>query len=227
MNFFGFSLLILSICIILGQSKPAQYKPHALPKKCIDAHDCKSGYTCIFIKKLGFKLCARFKHNLGPQEGGPVQEGSFRSAKKSRKQSKLPPSVQLSAPSVAEELSSGIKGKDYLEEDGPNGTPLKGVATPPPSPKTEDDYLEDDFLEDADYEPDDTDDDQEFPEEDNYDPEVPEEDNSVLEENNSDPEVNDEEGDPEGEEPEIQENGINFFIYKGAMVLVVILPHQG
>ena len=181
MNFFGFSLLILSICIILGQSKPAQYKPHALPKKCIDAHDCKTGYTCIFIKKLGFKLCARSKHNLGPQEGGPVQEGSFRSAKKSRKQSKLPPSVQLSAPSVAEELSSGIKGKDYLEEDGSNGA-RKGVA--PPSPKTEDDYLEDDFLEDAEYEPDDTDDDQEG---------------------------SGEEGDPKGGEPESQENGNIFF----------------
>ena len=95
MNFFGFSLLILSICINLGQSKPAQHMPHALPKKCIDAHDCKTGYTCIFIKKLGFKLCARSKHNLGPQEGGPVQGGSFRSAKKSREQSKLPPSAQL------------------------------------------------------------------------------------------------------------------------------------
>ena len=185
MNFFAFSLLILSICIILGQSKPAQYKPHALPKKCIDAHDCKTGYTCIFIKKLGFKLCARFKHNLGPQEGGPVQEGSFRSAKKS---------TPLSAPSVAEELSPDIKGKDYLKEDGSNGAP------PPPSPKTEDDYLEDDFLEDAEYEaddaeyePDGTDDDQEYPEEDNSDPEVPEE-----------------EGDPEGEEPEIQENGNHF-----------------
>ena len=144
---------MLSICIILGQSKPAQHKPHALPKKCIDAHDCKTGYTCIFIKKLGFKLCARSKHNFGPQEGGPVQEGSFRSAKKS---------TPLSAPSVAE-------GKDYLEEDGSNGAP------PPPSPKTEDDYLEDDFLEDAEYEFDDTDDDQEFPEEDNSVPEFPEE----------------------------------------------------
>ena len=213
MNFFGFSLLILSICIILGQSKPAQHKPHALPKKCIDAHDCKTGYTCIFIKKLGFKLCARFKHNLGPQEGGPVQEGSFRSAKKSREQSKLPPSAQLStplsAPPVAEEPPPLNEGKDYLEEDGSNGA-RKGVA--PPSPKTEDDYLEDDFLEDAEYKPDDTDDDQEFPEEDNSDPEVLEEDNSVPEEDNSDPEVPDEEGDTKGEEPEIQENG-NIFLY--------------
>ena len=212
MNFFGFSLLMLSICIILGQSKPAQHKPHALPKKCIDAHDCKTGYTCIFIKKLGFKLCARSKHNLGPQEGGPVQGGSFRSAKKSIKQSKLPPSAWLSTPlsappvaesalPVAEELSSGsgpptlnedIEGKDYLEEDESNGA-LKGVA--PPSPKTEDDYLEDDFLEDAEYEPDDTDDDQEFPEEDNSVPEFPEE-----------------ERDPKGEELEIQENGNIFFI---------------
>ena len=187
MNFFGFSLLMLGICIILGQSKPAQHMPHALPKKCIDAHDCKTGYTCIFIKKLGFKLCARSKHNLGPQEG------SFRSAKKSIKQSKLPPTAQLSAPlsapSVAEELSPGIKGKDYLEEDGSNGAP------PPPSPKTEDDYLEDDFLEDAEYEPDDTDDDQEFPEEDNSVPEFPEE-----------------ERDPKGEELKIQENGNIFFI---------------
>ena len=189
MNFFGFSLLILSICIFLGQSRPPGGKSYALRKKCIDAHDCKTGYTCIFIKKLGFKLCARSKHNLGPQEGGPVQEGSFRSAKKSRKQSKLPPSAQLSVPSVAEELSSGIKGKDYLEEDGPNGTPLKGVAPPPPSPKTEDD-----FLEDAEYESDDTVDDQEYPEEDNSDPEFPEE------------------GDPKGEDPEIQENG-NIFLY--------------
>ena len=87
--------------------------------------------------------------------------------------------------------------------------------------------MEDDFLEDAEYKPDDTDDDQEFPEEDNSDPEVLEEDNSVPEVDNSDPEVPDEEGDPKAEEPEIQENGINFFIYKGAMVLVVILPHQG
>ena len=181
MNFFAFSLLILSICIILGQSKPAQHKPHALPKKCIDAH----------------------KHNLGPQEGRPVQGGSFRSAKKSRKQSKLPPSVQLSAPSVAEELSSGIKGKDYLEEDGPNSTPLKGVAPPPPPPKTEDDYLEDAEYEpdDAEYEPDDTNDDQEYPEEDNSDPEVPEE-----------------EGDPKGEEPEIQENGNIFYNLQGCQI---------
>ena len=189
MNFFGFSLLISSICIILGQSKPAQHKPHALPKKCIDAHDCKTGYTCIFIKKLGFKLCARSKHNLGPQEGGPVQEGSFRSAKKSRKQSKLPPSAQLStplsAPPVAEELSPGSGPPPFNE-----GIDYKD----PPSPKTEDDYLEDDFLEDAEYESDDTDDDQEFPEEDNSDPEFPEE------------------GDPKGEEPEIQENG-NIFLY--------------
>ena len=183
MNFFGFSLLMLSICIILGQSKPAQHKPHALPKKCIDAHDCKTGYICIFIKKLGFKLCARSKHNFGPQEGGPVQEGSFRSAKKS---------TPLSAPSVAEELSPDIKGKDYLKEDGSNGAP------PPPSPKTEDDYLEDDFLEDAEYEPDDTDDDQEFPEEDNSVPEFPEE-----------------ERDPKGEELEIHENGNNFFYLQG------------
>ena len=194
MNFFGFSLLILSICIILGQSKPAQHKPHALPKKCIDAHDCKTGYTCIFIKKLGFKLCARSKHNLGSQEGGPVQGGSFRSAKKSREQSKLPPSTRLSTPlsvlPVAEEPPPLNEGKDYLEEDGSNGA-RKGVA--PPSPKTEDDYLEDDFLEDAEYEPDDTNDDQEYPEEDNSDPEVPEE-----------------EGDPKGEEPEIQENGNHF-----------------
>ena len=193
MIFFGFSLLILSICIILGQSKPAQHMPHALPKKCIDAHDCKSGYTCIFIKKLGFKLCARFKHNLGPQEGGPVQEGSFRSAKKSREQSKLPPSTQLStplsAPPVAEEPPPLNEGKYYLEEDGSNG-----VAPPPPSPKTEDNYLEDDFLEDAEYEPDDTDDDQEYPKEDNSDLEFPEE-----------------EGHPKGEEPEIQENGNHFF----------------
>ena len=146
MNFFAFSLLILSICIILGQSKPAQHQPHALPKKCIDAHDCKTGYTCMF------KLCARFKHNLGPQEGGAVQEGSFQSAKKSREQSKLPPSAQLStplsAPPVAEEPPPLNEGKDYLEEDGSNGA-RKGVA--PPSPKTEDDYLED-----AEYEPDDT-----------------------------------------------------------------------
>ena len=174
MNFFAFSLLILSICIILGQSKPAQYKPHALPKKCIDAH----------------------KHNLGPQEGRPVQGGSFRSAKKSIKQSKLPPSAQLStplsAPPVAEEPPPLNEGKDYLEEDGSNGA-RKGVA--PPSPKTEDDYLEDDFLEDAEYEPDDTDDDQEFPEEDNSVPEFPEE-----------------ERDPKGEELEIQENGNIFFI---------------
>ena len=180
MNSFGFILLMLSVCIILGQSKPAQHKPHAHPKKCIDAHDCKTGYICIFIKKLGFKLCARSKHNFGPQEGGPVQEGSFRSAKKS---------TPLSAPSVAEELSPDIKGKDYLKEDGSNGAP------PPPSPKTEDDYLEDDFLEDAEYEPDDTDDDQEFPEEDNSVPEFPEE-----------------ERDPKGEELEIQENG-NIFLY--------------
>ena len=164
MNFFGFSLLILSICIILGQSRPPGGKPHALPKKCVDAYDCKTGYTCIFIKKLGFKLCARSKHNLGPQEG------SFRSAKKSIKQSKLPPSAwsstPLSAPPVAEsalpvaeELSSGsgpptlnedIEGKDYLEEDESNGA-LKGVA--PPSPKTEDDYFEDDFQM-TEYEPD-------------------------------------------------------------------------
>ena len=215
MLFFGFSLLILSICIILGQSKPAQHMPHALPKKCIDVHDCKTGYTCIFIKKLGFKLCARFKHNLGPQEGGPVQEGSFQSAKKSREQSKLPPSAQLStplsAPPVAEEPPPLNEGKDYLEEDGSNGA-RKGVA--PPSPKTEDDYLEDDFLEDAEYEaddaeyePDDTDDDQEYPEEDNSDPEVPEE-----------------EGDSEGEEPKIQENGNIFLylIYKGAKLASAI-----
>ena len=203
MNFFGFSLLTLSICIILGQSKPAQHKPHALPKKCIDAHDCKTGYTCMF------KLCARFKHNLGPQEGGAVQEGSFQSAKKSREQSKLPPSAQLStplsAPPVAEEPPPLNEGKDYLEEDGSNGA-RKGVA--PPSPKTEDDYLEDDFLEDAEYEPDDVE----------YDPEVPEEDNSVLEEDNSDPEVNDEEGDPEGEEPEIQENGNIFYNLQGCQI---------
>ena len=206
MIFFGFSLLILSICIILGQSKPAQHMPHALPKKCIDAHDCKTG----------------------PQEGGAVQEGSFQSAKKSREQSKLPPSAQLStplsAPPVAEEPPPLNEGKDYLEEAGSNGA-RKGVA--PPSPKTEDDYLEDDFLEDADYEPDDTDDDQEFPEDDNSDPELLEEDNSVPEEDNSDPEVPDEEGDPKGEEPEIQESGNNSFIYKCAMVLVVILPHPG
>ena len=203
MNFFGFSLLTLSICIILGQSKPAQHKPHALPKKCIDAHDCKTGYTCMF------KLCARFKHNLGPQKGGAVQEGSFQSAKKSREQSKLPPSAQLStplsAPPVAEEPPPLNEGKDYLEEDGSNGA-RKGVA--PPSPKTEDDYLEDDFLEDAEYEPDDVE----------YDPEVPEEDNSVLEEDNSDPEVNDEEGDPEGEEPEIQENGNIFYNLQGCQI---------
>ena len=148
-----------------------------------------------------FKLCARFKHNLGPQEGGAVQEGSFQSAKKSREQSKSPTSTRLSTPlpalPVAEEPPPLNEGKDYLEEDGSNGA-RKGVA--PPSPKTEDDYLEDDFLEDAEYEPDDVE----------YDPEVPEEDNSVLEEDNSDPEVNDEEGDPEGEEPEIQENGNHF-----------------
>ena len=172
MNFFGFSLLTLSICIILGQSKPAQHKPHALPKKCIDAHDCKTGYTCMF------KLCARFKHNLGPQEGGAVQEGSFQSAKKSREQSKLPPSAQLStplsAPPVAEELSPGSGPPPFNE-----GIDYKD----PPSPKTEDDYLEDDFLEEAEYEPDDTDDDQEVP---------------------------GEEGDPKGEEPEIQENGNHF-----------------
>ena len=172
MNFFGFSLLILSICKNLGQSKPAQHMPHALPKKCIDAHDCKTGYTCIFIKKLGFKLCARSKHNLGPQGG------SFRSAKKSIKQSKLPPSAQLStplsAPPVAEELSPGSGPPPFNE-----GIDYKD----PPSPKTEDDYLEDDFLEEAEYEPDDTDDDQEVP---------------------------GEEGDPKGEEPEIQENGNHF-----------------
>ena len=177
MNFFGFSLLILSICIILGQSKPAQHKPHALPKKCIDAHDCKTGYTCIFIKKLGFKLCARPKHNLGPQEGGPVQVGSFRSAKKSRGQSKLPPSAwlsaPLSAPPVAEELSPGSGPPPFNE-----GIDYKD----PPSPKTEDDYLEDDFQM-TEYELDDTDDDQEVPEE---------------------------EGDPKGEEPEIQENSNDF-----------------
>ena len=40
------------------------------------------------------------------------------------------------------------EGKDYFEEDGSNGA-RKGVA--PPSPKTEDD-----FLEVAEYEPDDT-----------------------------------------------------------------------
>ena len=202
MNFFGFSLLILSICIILGQSKPAQHMPHALSNKCIDSHDCKTGYTCMF------KLCARFKHNLGPQEGGAVQEGSFQSAKKSREQSKLPPSAQLStplsAPPVAEEPPPLNEGKDYLEEDGSNGA-RKGVA--PPSPKTEDDYLEDDFLEDAEYEPDDTDDDHEYPEEDNSDPEVPEE-----------------EGDSEGEEPKIQENGNIFLylIYKGAKLASAI-----
>ena len=155
MNFFGFSLLMLSICIILGQSKPAQYKPHALPKKCIDAH----------------------KHNLGPQEGRPVQGGSFRSAKKSREQSKLPPSARLSAlssaPPVAEELSPGSGPPPFNE-----GIDYKD----PPSPKTEDDYLEDDFQM-TEYEPDDTDDDQEVPEE---------------------------EGDPKGEEPEIQENGNHF-----------------
>ena len=178
MNFFGFSLLILSICIILGQSRPPGGKSHALRKKCIDAHDCKTGYTCIFIKKLGFKLCARSKHNLGPQEGGPVQGGSFRSAKKSREQSKLPPSARLSAPlsapPVAEELSPGSGPPPFNE-----GIDYKD----PPSPKTEDDYLEDDFLEEAEYEPDDTDDDQEVP---------------------------GEEGDPKGEEPEIQENGNHF-----------------
>ena len=165
MIFFGFSLLILSICIILGQSKPAQHMPHALPKKCIDAHDCKTGYTCMF------KLCARFKHNLGPQEGGAVQEGSFQSAKKSREQSKLPPSARLSAlssaPPVAEELSTGSGPPPFNE-----GIDYKD----PPSPKTEDDYLKD-----AEYEPDDTDD------------------------------VPGEEGDPKGEEPEIQENGNHFF----------------
>ena len=185
MNFFSSSLLILSICIILGQSKPAQYKPHALPKKCIDAH----------------------KHNLGPQEGRPVQGGSFRSAKKSREQSKLPPSARLSAlssaPPVAEELSPGSGPPPFNE-----GIDYKD----PPSPKTEDDYLEDDFLEDAEYKPDDTDDDQEFPEEDNSDPEVLEEDNSVPEVDNSDPEVPDEEGDPKAEEPEIQGNGNNCFL---------------
>ena len=164
---------MLSICIILGQSKPAQYKPHALPKKCIDAHDCKTGYICIFIKKLGFKLCARSKHNFGPQEGGPVQGGSFRSAKKSREQSKLPPPAQLSAPPVAEELSTGSGPPPFNE-----GIDYKH----PPSPKTEDDYLEDDFQM-TEYELDDTDDDQEVPEE---------------------------EGDPKGEEPEIQENGNHF-----------------
>ena len=187
MIFFGFSLLILSICIILGQSKPAQHKPHAHPKKCIDAHDCKTGYTCIFIKKLGFKLCARSKHNLGPQEGGPVQEGSFRSAKKSREQSKLPPSARLSAlssaPPVAEELSPGSGPPPFNE-----GIDYKD----PPSPKTEDDYLEDDFLEDAEYEPNDVE----------YEPD----------DTDDDQEVPGEEGDPKGEEPEIQENGNNFFL---------------
>ena len=75
MNLFGVSLLILSICIILGESKPRGH-----PKKCSDDSDCNPGYTCKFIEKLGFKLCAKPKHH---QEGGPA--GHFRNAKRSRK----------------------------------------------------------------------------------------------------------------------------------------------
>ena len=71
MKLIGVSFLILSLCIILGQCKPRGH-----PKKCTSADDCKPGYACKFIKKLGFKLCAKPKH----------VESRFRTGKKSRKQ---------------------------------------------------------------------------------------------------------------------------------------------
>ena len=219
MNFFGFSLLTLSICIILGQSKPAQHKPHALPKKCIDAHDCKTGYTCIFIKKLGFKLCAKPKHH---QEGGP----SFRS-------SKLSDLTRAAAP-VADELSPG---SGPPPQNARNGAPKKGGA--PPSSNLEEPVEGGNAGADGPKPP--------YPQD--GDPEVeepeagqPEEDSEYGSEGedypaDADSEVPEEEGDPKGEDSEIGENGKYYFLktYKGiklasatsTMALVVFFPHPG
>ena len=127
MNLFGVSLLILSICIILGQSKPRGH-----PKKCSDDSDCNPGYTCKFIEKLGFKLCAKPKHHQDHQEGGPA--GHFRNAKRSRK-----PKLTRAAAPVADELSPG-PGSGPPPHNAGKSAPPKGGA--PPSSKTEDDYLE-------------------------------------------------------------------------------------
>jgi len=217
MNLFGVSLLILSICIILGQSKPRGH-----PKKCSDDSDCNPGYTCKFIEKLGFKLCAKPKHHQDHQEGGSA--GHFRNAKRSRK-----PKLTRAAAPVTDELSPAR-----------NGAPTQGGA--PPSSKTEDDYLEEP-VEGGNAGADG----QEPPYPQDGDPEVEEPEAGQPEDNSStyegeeedypgdaDSEVPEEEGNPKGEDSEIGENG-NYLlkIYKGTkpasgtstMALVLFLLH--
>ena len=220
MNSFGVSLLILSICIILGQSKPRGH-----PKKCSDDIDCNPGYACKFIEKLGFKLCAKPKHH---QEGGPA--GHFRSAK-------LSDLTRAAAP-VADE--SGPPPKNAR-----NGEPKKGGA--PPSSKTEEGPEPEGPEPEGPY--DDSDmpitDDKAPSEPEGPEPEAgqPEDDSEYGPEGedypadaDSDSEVPEEEGDPKGEDSEIGENGKYFLkIYKGTklasatstMALVVFFPHPG
>ena len=227
MNLFGVSLLILSICIILGQSKPRGH-----PKKCSDDSDCNPGYTCKFIEKLGFKLCAKPKHHQDHQEGGPA--GHFRNAKRSRK-----PKLTRAAAPVADELELS-PGSGPPSHNARNGAPTNGGA--PPSSKTEDDYLEapveggnagadgskPPYPEKGDEQPGDG-----QPEEDSeYGPEGEDEDYPA--DADSDSEVPEEEEDPKGEDSEIGENG-NYFlkIYKGTkpasgtstMALILFLLH--
>ena len=212
MNLFGVSLLILSICIILGQSKPRGH-----PKKCSDDIDCNPGYACKFIKKLGFKLCAKPKHH---QEGGP----SFRS-------SKLSDLTRAAAP-IADEPGSGPP-----PQNARNGAPKKGGA--PPSSNLEEPVEGGNAGADGPKPPYPQDGDPEVEE-----PEAgqPEEDSEYGPEGedypaDADSEVPEEEGDPKGEDSEIGENGKYYFlkIYKGTklasatstMALVVFLPHHG
>ena len=208
MNLFGVSLLILSICIILGQSKPPGH-----PKKCSDDSDCDTDYTCIFIEKRGFNLCAKPSHH---QEGGPG--GGFRSAKRRRS------NLRNRAAAPVED------GSGPPTKNARNGEPTKGGAPPveggnagadgPPYPQDGDPEVEEPEAGQ--------------PEDNSSTYELSEDDYPA--DADSDSEVPEEEGDPKGEDSEIGENG-NYFlkIYKGTklasatstMALVVFLPHPG
>ena len=120
MKLVGVSFVILSLCIILGQSKPRGH-----PKKCISASDCKPGYACKFIKKLGFKLCAKPKHD--------VESNRFRTGKKSRKQKNK--GGRPIPQAIAEDLSPGPDPEGPLRDEGGS---LGGGGSPP----VETDYLE-------------------------------------------------------------------------------------
>ena len=182
MNLFGVSLLILSICIILGQSKPRGH-----PKKCSDDSDCDSDYTCIFIEKRGFNLCAKPSHH---QEGGPG--GGFRSAKRRRS------NLRNRAAAPVED------GSGPPTKNARNGEPTKGGAPPveggnagadgPPYPQDGDSEVEEPEAGQ--------------PEEDSATYEGEED---YPADGDSDSEVPEEEGDPKGEDSEIGENG-NYFL---------------